>query len=133
MRTLYLLALIYIGFTLTSCASIDQPKNNLTHPTAVTSPRTSPTCTTTRKKKNPLAVSLYTNSKPKLAYDVIGEESVSRYNQGGNKRQEAIIRDGMRELAANMGGDAVINLKYNGKVISGTVIAFQDKTENNTV
>ena len=31
----------------------------------------------------------------------------------------------MRELAAAMGGDAIINIKHDSKSISGTVVAYQ--------
>lgn len=115
MRALYLLALIYIGFTLSSCSTVETPSSKSTFAQE-----------TNYKKKNPFSVSFYSHTKPKKPYMIIGEEHFSKFNSGGNKRQEAIIRDGMRELAAAMGGDAVIDLKHDNKSISGTVIAFQE-------
>lgn len=115
MRILYLLGLIYTGLALLSCSSIDQPpttpkpvKPSLSH-----------------SKKNLRTISFYTKGKPNVPYEIIGEENISKFNLGGNKRQEAYIRKGMRELAAAMGGDAVIDIKRNTNSITGTVVAYQ--------
>lgn len=126
MRILYLLSIIYIGLALTSCASVEQPHNRQVYQTDTT-PIKAPTCP--YPKTNPLKVSFYTKGHPKLAYTVVGHESISKFNMGGNKRQEANIRDGMRELAAAMGGDAVIDIKHNDKAISGTVVAYEKSKE----
>lgn len=123
MRILYLLSVIYIGFALTSCASsIEQPANPI-------NPAKKPAATASNK--NPMTVTFYKKgTNPKMPYKIIGEESISKYNLGGIKRQEGNVRDAMRQLAAAMGGDAVINLKHDAKSISGTVIAYQkDKSE----
>lgn len=122
MRTLYLLSIIYIGLALTSCTSAESTAAAPQSGSSLTTPIPAPTCTTT--KKNPLKVSLY-NSKPKVPYTIIGKETISKFNMGGNKRQEATIRDGMRELAAAMGGDAVINIQHDAKTVTGTVVAYQ--------
>src|SRR5690348_1468602 len=119
MRILYPLGIIYISLALTSCSTVEQPcpvcqqKNSKPQQTALA---TSP--------KNPLKVAFYTHTKPPVPYKVIGDESISKFNLGGNKRQEANIRDGMRELAAAMGGDAIINIKHDSKSISGTIVAY---------
>jgi hypothetical protein len=119
MRILYLLGIIYVVLVLSSCANTtEQSSSNQTHPAPVT-----------KEKKNPLAVSFYTKEQPKVPYEVLGEESISKFNPGGHKRQEAYIRDGMRELAAAMGGDAIINIKHDAKTITGTVVAFKDTTK----
>ncbi|MHB1949002.1 MAG: hypothetical protein ACYCQI_12920 [Gammaproteobacteria bacterium] len=123
MRILYLLGTIYVIFALTSCANTtEQSSSNQAHP--------APPITPTKEKKNPLAVSFYTKEQPKVPYEVLGEESVSKFNPGGHKRQEAYIRDGMRELAAAMGGDAIINIKHDAKTITGTVVAFKETKKN---
>lgn len=124
MKTLYRLSIIYIGLALTSCASmIDRP----TPPNKPSAVAPLPPMAE-QSKKNPLKVAFYTKGHPKSAYTVVGEESISKFNLGGNKRQEANIRDGMRELAAAMGGDAVINIKHDAKEITGTVVAYQNNT-----
>lgn len=121
MRTLYLLGVIYLSVNLTSCTETQtnyQPMN-----TPIPSRPLAP-ATHHHHKKNPLTVT-FLKGKPKMPYKVVGLESISKFNLGGNKRQEASIRDGMRELAAAMGGDAVIDIKHDAKSISGTVIAYQ--------
>ncbi len=135
MRILYSFVVICLSFTLTCCTTTptqqkyknphkNQHKNHpITH-TPISS-------AATHQQKNPLKVTFYTKGQPKEPYTVLGEESISKFNLGGSKRQEANIRDGMRELAAAMGGDAVINIKNNGSAISGTVVAYQkEKTES---
>ncbi|SRR5579883_1577978 len=119
MKILYPLSVIYIGLSLVGCATTDQTGSCKP---MVAAPIKSPDCFC---KKNPLKVSFYTTGHPSMPYKVIGVEHISEYNMGGNKRQEANIQDGMRELAAAMGGDAVINIKKDSKIITGTVVAFQ--------
>ena len=131
MRIVYLLSVIFISLALSNCASVEQPANNQIHPAATSNvPITPPTCKEMRKRHNPYAVSFYTKGHPKLPYEVVGEESISKFNVVGHKRQEAYIRDGMRELAAAMGGDAVIDIKHDSKSISGTVVAFTKDKSN---
>jgi hypothetical protein len=125
MRTLYLVSTIYIVFAVTGCSTVEQPASHSTYNTKqITGPIQQPACAT---KNNPLKVSFYTHSTPSVPYKIIGEESISKYNLGGNKRQEANIRDGMRELAAAMGGDAIINIKHDSKSVSGTIVAYLNK------
>lgn len=113
--------LILCGLMLTACAT--QP---------VETPKQSANNNVTRK--NPMNVALYTQGKkPITSYKVIGSEKVSEYNVVGIKRQKAHIRESMRNLAANLGGDAVIDIKQNDKDITGTVIAFDAPTNNNKV
>jgi hypothetical protein len=119
MRILYLLSLIYVGLALTSCAT-DFTSKQLTNPT-----KPAPS----HPKKSPLTVSFYTKTQPKVPYEIIGEESISKFKLGNSKRQEAHIHDGMRELAAAMGGDAVINIKHNTSSITGTVVAYQKEVK----
>lgn len=124
MRTLYLLSIIYIGFALTSCATEHPvPRSDSSTTASVHQPVASP------KSPNPQKVAFYTKSHPNIPYTVIGEETISKFNQGGNKRQEANIRDGMRELAAAMGGDAVIDIKHDSQSVSGTVVAYVKRAD----
>jgi hypothetical protein len=125
MKPLYLLAVISTGIVfLSSCAShVEKPVVPAQKSAKYSSKENTSTCV--KKKKNPLRVSFYTKAYPKTPYTVVGEESISKFNQGGIKRQEAHLHDAMRELAAAMGGDAVIDIKSDGKSISGTVVAFQ--------
>lgn len=82
-------------------------------------------------KKNPISVAFYKeNEKPTAPYKVIGKETISKYNFAGIKRQEANIHDAMRNLAASMGGDAIIDVVHDDKTVSGTVIGFDNSKEN---
>lgn len=114
MKILYLLIIINIGLTLTSCTQtcyrIKQDHKMISRSST---------------SKSPIRVAFYTKKPPTLPYSVLGKESIPKYNSGGNKRQEAHIRDSMREIAAAMGGDAVIDIKHDDKSITGTVIAYQ--------
>lgn len=111
MKTLYLLILIYIGLFLSGCAANNQ--SILSAPDATT-------------KKDPIAVTFYSKGqKPTNRYTVVGKGTVSKYNNVGIKRQTASLHDAMRNLAAAMGGDAVINIIHDDKTITGTVIAYQ--------
>ncbi len=73
-------------------------------------------------------VAVYTEKQsPTTPYTILGKAIISKYNSRGIKRQEACIRDAMRNLAATMGGDAVINLNKDDKTVTGTVIAYQSE------
>lgn len=120
MRTLYRLSIIYIALGLSSCAAV----SSTSIPSKETSEVAKPS--TTRCAKNPLTVTIHKKtSQLEKTYTIVGQQSISKYNRSGIKRQEAYIRDTMRELAAAMGGDAVIDVKHDGKTITGTVVAFQ--------
>lgn len=82
----------------------------------------------------PTAVSLFTRH-PNLSqhYTVIGTATVSRLNQVGIKRQKAIINDHLREIAAEMGGDAIINLSSTPQNVSGLVIVFNNRKLSSAV
>lgn len=123
MRILYLLIAVYTGLFLSACSIIasshDQTANrqNATPATAKQA---------AIKLKNPLTVAVYTKKQPlPVPYTILGKATISKYNLGGIKRQEAYIHDAMRTLAASMGGDAVINLNKDNKTVTGTVIAYQ--------
>lgn len=123
MRTLYLLLSIYTGLFLSACSTLDNQNSAVKD-------QSKPVQQAAIKAKNPFAVAVYTHKKPfKTPYTVLGQAIISNYNPGGIKRQEACIHDAMRNLAATMGGDAVINLNKDEKTVTGTVIAFQNQKE----
>lgn len=119
MRTLYLLLSIYTGLFLTACSTAEDPDTTAKNQhTSIQQAQVKP--------KNPLAIKVYSEQKSlNKPYTVLGKAAISRFNPGGIKRQEAYMREAMRDLAASMGGDAVINLDKNGKMVTGTVITFQ--------
>lgn len=122
MRTLYLLLFIYTGLFLSGCSTVDNQDSAVKE-------QHKPLQQALVKPKNPMAVMVYREQKTLAKpYTVVGKAVISQYNPGGFKRQEACVRDAMRDLAASMGGDAVIDLNKNGKMVTGTVIAFQSAT-----
>ena len=121
MKTLYLLGVIYIALITQGCASTDGLKSS--------SKPISPTEQTlqapkSQHLKDPIKVSfLPPEKKLGLPYQVLGKAKVSKYNLVGVKRQEATIRDIMRQLAASVNGDAVIDLKHEQASVTATFIA----------
>lgn len=124
MRTLYLLLFIYTGLFLSACSTVDT--QNSTSKIQHTSPKS-----ITKQPKDPMTVTVYTQKQSiPTSYTVLGKAVTSEYNPGGIKRQEACIHDALRNLAANMGGDAIINLNKNDKTVTGTVIAYENEKKN---
>lgn len=75
---------------------------------------------------SPLLISFYPKGdRPHLPYKVIGKETVSKYNLAGVKRQQALIREAMSQLAASVGGDAVIDISHDKNSVSGTIITYK--------
>lgn len=127
MKPLYLLGVIYIGLAITSCSTLsnEQPIDKTTSCKTIAKSHK-----TKRQPKNPLTVSFYPKGiNPKKPFTIIGTETVSKYNMVGIKRQEGVIRDYMSQIAAAMGGDAVINITHNNKIVSGTVVSYEKQNQ----
>lgn len=123
MKTSFVFAFL-LGIVLSGCTHTHKP---IDHATCVTPPPIPKKQIATPKKKNPITVTFYRKGqKPEMPYRILGTETVSKFNTVGIKRQEASIRDVMRNLAASMGGDAVINIQRDDKSVFGTIIAYQD-------
>lgn len=76
--------------------------------------------------KSPQTVALYKNSNsPHAPYRIIAVASVSRRNLLGMERSDATMQGMMKKLAANMGGDGLINVSSNNTDLKAHVIAFQ--------
>jgi len=76
--------------------------------------------------KNPQKVALYINeTTPHTAYRIIGAASVSKYNLLGMKREESTMHEMMKQLAASVGGDGLINFNSDETRLHANVIAFQ--------
>lgn len=124
MRILNLFILAGISVTLASCSTL-----NTTHPTNDHAQNLKQKTSANKKcRKNPMTVSFYqTTESLNIPYTIIGNETISKYNTVGIKRQQATIHDAMRTLAASMGGDAIVNIRHDENTVSGTVIAYQSK------
>jgi hypothetical protein len=119
MKPLYLLGIINVALIMSGCAS------TVSHQTLEPEQQTIIVPTKCHVHKDPLNVSVITKEKPAHPYTVVGKARVSKYNVAGNKRQEATIRDIMRQLAASLNGDAVIEVKNMEKEITATIITYQ--------
>lgn len=121
-RALFTMA---VAFFLASCTTTGQS------PTQVASHfinRENIVATTTERypAKNPQTVALFVNDKaPHTAYRVIGVATISRYNLLGMQRKEDTLRDMMKNLAASIGGDGLINISSNREAMQASVIQFQ--------
>jgi uncharacterized protein YceK len=119
MKPLYLLGVINVALIMSGCAT------NISHQTLEPEQQTTVAPAKCHVHKDPLNVSVITKEKPARPYTVIGKARVSKYNVAGNKRQEATMRDIMRQLAASLNGDAVIEVQNREKEITATVITYQ--------
>lgn len=134
MRRLYLLIVIIIGFTLSGCTSttanmtsqatpIKQPVKNKRH-SVRKSVKKLQSCTS----KDPISIQVFPDgTQLNHHYKILGQETISKFNSNGIKRQEACIHDALRNLAASLGGDAVINITRDEKHVTGTIVAFDKK------
>lgn len=114
MKKLYLLSILSIVLILTSCASVQtsKPENHKV----------------TKPSIDPLTVSFYNGKRSQEhPYHVKGKATVSQYNVVGIKRQEATIRDLMRQMAAKLGGNAVVDITHDDKAITGTVVEYNNQ------
>lgn len=81
--------------------------------------------TTTSKQfppTNPDAVKIYLTDKPTAPYEEIGRVSADKYTSLGTTRSGDEIRKGLREKAASIGGDAIINITEDFASMSGVVL-----------
>ena len=76
--------------------------------------------------KNPRLITLYANDQsPHTAYRVIGIATVSKHNLLGMERREPLLKNMMKNLAASVGGDGLIEVKNKNDTIEAQVIQFQ--------
>lgn len=126
MRISYLILFITAAFfLLTSCASNNPPStqiaSNFIHRQDIH--------LTTKEiypPKNPSQVAFYMNDKtPHAAYRIIGVATVSKYNLLGIQRETNTIHTMMKNLAASVGGDGLMDVNHYDDHVKANVIAFQ--------
>jgi biopolymer transport protein ExbD len=118
MKLINFMFYVSIGLAISGC--VTTKSNKIATPAATTQSQKN-------TAKNPISVTIYTGKqKPEKPYVVLGHESVSKYNIVGIKRQEANLKDSIRRLAANKGGDAVIEITNHVDSISYTVISYKN-------
>lgn len=81
--------------------------------------------TTTSKQFPPTnsdAVKIYLTANPNTPFEEIGRVSVDKYSMMGTSRSGDEIYKNLREKAASIGGDAIINITEDFASMSGVVI-----------
>lgn len=129
MRTLYpILVTISVAFLLGGCSSTGQSLQSSTR-VASNFIKCQHVVKMTKEKypaKNPKAIAFFDKDQsPQTAYRVIGVAKISKFNLIGMERKEDTINDMMKDLAASIGGDGIIDVSNNNEDIEGKVIAFQ--------
>ncbi|TAK76602.1 MAG: hypothetical protein EPO11_03995 [Gammaproteobacteria bacterium] len=120
-----LLLTIAVVFLLGGCSTTNQSTPRVAS-NFINRQQVTPATNDIYPSKNPQTVAVYTDThKPHAAYRVIGTASVSKYNLLGMKRQDATVQEMMKNLAASIGGDGLIDVKTNDESMQARVIAFQ--------
>src|SRR3990167_2541835 len=123
MRKSYrIMAAIAVTLLLGSCAtnkpSVLQTASNFINKQSVTV-----TTKDTYPSKNPSHVTLFIEDQtPYSAYRVIGVATVSKFNLIGVERKSNTINSIMKNLAASIGGDGLIDIKDGKDHIQASII-----------
>lgn len=76
--------------------------------------------------KNPKHIALFINQdQPIIPYRVIGVATVARHNLIGLNRGDATIHEMMKNLAASIGGDGLMNISKSDDGMQATIIQYQ--------
>lgn len=120
-----ILVTIAFAFLLGSCSSTGQSPTQLAS-NFIYQQKIVPTTKNTYPAKNPQKITLYTNEqKPLTPYRIIGVATVAKHNLIGMQREEATLNDMIKNLAASMGGDGLINVSTNEEFMEANIIQFQ--------
>lgn len=85
-----------------------------------------PTSSEQYPARNPKNVTVFNEvKKPHAPYRVIGVAKISKYNVLGMKRHDHTLHSMMKNLAASMGGDGLINVNMREDNLEADIIAFQ--------
>jgi len=108
-------AITVIGLLLGGCTSIPLKKEKV--------------ITTTQTKypaKSPQHIAFYLEkNSPERPYRIIGVGIVSKYNFIGMQRPEPAMHTIMRNLAASIGGDAIMNINKGNQAMEANIIAYE--------
>lgn len=126
MRKSFVLCAFCFAFALTGCATTTTSRSHHAKNGLKQGEVRIAYLTSHHKPKSKHGVAFYTKpSHIKHPYRIIGKETISRYNFIGLERQGRTIDELLRNWAASMGGDAVINITADKQKIEGTVISFE--------
>lgn len=73
---------------------------------------------------NPASIKMFLSEKPSQSYKEIGRVSVSKFGNFGTSRSGEEIQQEMKEKAASIGGNAIINVTEDFASTNGVVIIF---------
>ncbi|AFU70308.1 hypothetical protein P700755_003720 [Psychroflexus torquis ATCC 700755] len=71
------------------------------------------------------SIEIFLSKKPNKEYDEIGRVSADKYSNMAIKRAENKIQQALKEKAASIGGNAIINVTEDIGSISGIVIRYK--------
>ena len=76
--------------------------------------------------KNPQTIKVFSEAnKPSSPYRVIGVATVAKYNLIGFERKQDLAESMLKNLAASIGGDGIINFAIKPEMFQAQVIAYQ--------
>jgi|ERR1700681_128525 len=77
------------------------------------------------RARKPADVKLFFADKPTEPFRELGRVSADKYGTFGRSRKREAIDEELKSKAAELGGDAVINITEDFASVSGVVVAFQ--------
>jgi hypothetical protein len=85
------------------------------------------TDTTAGGHRSSADIKLYFTEKPAEPFRELGRVSAGKYGTLGRSRKREAVDEELKTKAAELGGDAVINITEDFASVSGVVIAFEKK------
>jgi hypothetical protein len=77
------------------------------------------------RARKPADIKLFLVDKPTESFRELGRVSASKYGTFGRERKREVIDEELKSKAAELGGDAVINITEDFASVSGVAVAFQ--------
>jgi hypothetical protein len=77
--------------------------------------------------KSPAEVKLFFTDQPTEPFRELGRVSAGKFNVMGRSRKREVVDEELRKKAAELGGDAVINITEDFASVSGVAIVFEKK------
>jgi hypothetical protein len=82
-----------------------------------------------RKEENSAPQRLCVSEKPNVPYEEIGRVSVDKYNNLSLPRSSDEMNAAMKQQAASIGGNAIIDVTEDFASMSGVVVAFKSESK----
>jgi hypothetical protein len=78
---------------------------------------------------DPSSVKIYLSEKPNVPYEEIGRVSVDKYNNLSIARSPDDMNAALKQQAASIGGNAIIDVTEDFASMSGVVVAFKSESK----